>query len=285
MKEIDPFTKLYGVIGHPLAHTFSPRLQNPLFEKYGLNAVYLAFPREPKNFAALVQGLKGMSISGFNITLPYKTRIMPFCQIIDPEARRIGAVNTVVVVKGKWKGYNTDNYGFYEALRFSFKKFSLEGSKVLILGAGGSAFATAWACLMGGCASLTIANRTKSKSVALRDRLLLMNFNRIHDIELTHDLLEKSNDFDLIINCTAYGLQKEMKPLIYLEHARPGTRIFDLIYNPSLTSLLKEAKKYDLPSANGLAMLVFQGHKAFELWTGKKPPFMYSYKRLLAQTK
>jgi shikimate dehydrogenase len=146
--EVGPETKVYGLLGHPLGHTASPAMHNAAFRALGLNAIYLAFDVEPASLEDAVRGLRALKVGGFNVTIPYKERIMPLLTQLDPSARRVGAVNTVKVDGGALIGYNTDLAGFLAPLMEL--KLELQGLSALILGAGGAARACVRALLDAG---------------------------------------------------------------------------------------------------------------------------------------
>jgi shikimate dehydrogenase len=259
------------VIGHPLSHTYSPQIHNYLFGKYGINAVYLAFPTDPAEFKAIVRGLKSLNTRGFNITVPYKSAILRHCDTADPLVNAIGAANTIKAENGKWIAFVTDPFGFRESISLEFKGFSFPRKRILLLGAGGSAVSVAYASLSGRCRELVIMNRTASRAKRLAKKMRSLGFPNCQHVPWDPDFLSHDNGFDLIINSTSAGLRKDDKPHFHLAHAHRETRIYDLIYNPPATPLLREARKRGLPHANGLSMLVFQAFKSFEIWTGIKP--------------
>ncbi len=228
-------------------------------------------PVEPKNFSTLIKGLKAAGVKGFNITVPYKSNIMPFCDKVDSLAKTIGAVNTVVEKNGKWEGKVTDPFGFRKSIETSFKGFSLRGKRILLLGAGGAALSVAYVCLTAGNSQLVVMNRTKSKAEALIQRMKKAGFTRCSCTDYNHDILLSDNRFDLLINSTSSGLRKEDRAIISLSNTEKKMKVYDLIYNPSMTPLLKEAKKEGLLYANGLSMLIYQAFQSFSFWTGVEP--------------
>ena len=268
-------TKLYGVFGWPLGHTLSPFIHNPIFKKEKIDAIYLAIEIKPQKFNRdFIESLKTLNFGGFNLTLPYKKKVIPFLDECDETSKRIGAVNTVVNKNDKFIGYNTDRIGFYKAICSSFPSLNLKGSNVLILGAGGAAFSVAWSCLERGSETLIIANRTLQNAEQLK-RKLKQKFNKknIITFKLTDDILFKLKEGlkpVLIINATSYGLKSEKKSLIEFPYPDNPIYVMDLIYNPK-TMFLKEADKKGYITADGLSMLVEQGLEAFRLWTGILP--------------
>jgi shikimate dehydrogenase len=282
----DARTRLYGVAGFPLAHTLSPLIHNSLFRHYRLNALYLVFEREPERFDAdFIGALKAMRVRGFNVTLPHKTRVMDFLDRVDPLARKIGAVNTVVNRDGKLHGYNTDDHGFHKAVLEAFRGFRFKDSSILVLGAGGAAFGVAFTCLRNGCSRLVIANRTPSRAESLK-RNLRKHFRTaaISLVALRKDCLSRlAEKPDLVVNATSYGLKGEKESLVGLKDCPEKTAVIDLIYNPPETAFLREARRRGLRTANGLSMLLFQGFEAFRIWTGITPDYARQKKRIFGR--
>ena len=168
----DPELKIYGIFGYPLGHTVSPAIQNCAFEYYKLKSIYFAFEHPPTRFRFLMQNLKSLLLDGFNVTVPFKETVIPYLGGLSPEAKMVGAVNTVKKEKDHWIGYNTDIYGFSAGLQKVH--FKSKGKRALILGAGGSARAVAYALAKGGIRKVFIANRTQARA-----RKLANKFGRI----------------------------------------------------------------------------------------------------------
>lgn len=262
-------TKLYGIIGYPLNHTRSPYIHNTWFKKKNINALYLVFEHQEENFRQFITGLKEIGIQGFNVTLPYKQKIMKYLDELDDEANHIGAVNTVVRKENKLIGYNTDAYGFFQAFKKAFPNSPVKSRKVLLLGAGGASPAVAYALLSRG-ADVTIANRTLAKAKKLQKRLDLLFPQNVKTLALDFQILKENNNFDFIVNTTSYGLKGEKKPLISLESAKRGTKIFDIIYGVK-TPLIQAAMKRNFSFSDGKMMLIYQAEKAFRIWGFPKP--------------
>jgi len=254
---INQFTLLNAVTGHPLGHTFSPTLHNAVYEKLGLNAVMLAFPQE--DIKKFVEEIRTLPIHLSAVTLPHKLEIMKYLDEIDPVANEIGAVNTVINRKGKLFGYNTDVIGMEKGL----EKTNLRGKKTLIVGAGGAARPASWLVKkLGG--KLLCVNRTHEKAVQL--------MGAFGGKALTMNQL-KPDDIDIIINCTSVGMSpgEDVSPLPKKLLARHQT-VFDLIYNPVETKLLRDAKTAGAKTISGITMLVAQGLEQIRLWSGKTLP-------------
>lgn len=252
--------KLYCVIGNPIAHSLSPAMHTALLEKKQLDASYVPFLLEEEKFADAMLGLKTLGISGFNITSPFKEKILPFLDAIDVEAKACGAVNTVVVRDGKWAGYNTDGAGYLEGLQ-TIKPIT-HTDQILILGAGGASKAIFHALANRTDANITIANRTVEKAK-----------NMVADTTHAAISLQEAEtnlaDYTIIIQTTSAGLTKENPELpISLQNLAPGTIASDIIYNPAKTAFLEEAETRGAIIQNGLPMFVNQAAIAFQLWTG-----------------
>lgn len=281
---IDGNTQILGVLGNPISHTLSPVIHNFIIDKYKLNTIYLPFEVEKNDFDRFICGISGLkNMKGFNITVPYKVMIQKYCDTVSKEAKIIGAVNTVHIKNKKIHGYNTDSFGFLESLNLNFPGFKLSGKSILLLGAGGAAKASAYALLKNRIKRLIILNRTYENGVKLR-KYLLKHFPKadISVVPLKYNYLQ-TIDFPihLIINSSSYGL-KEGKPVINLEHFKEkDCVVYDLIYNPVCTSLLKSAQKYKLSTLNGLDMLILQALYSFSIWTGVKRNELYKNVKIL----
>lgn len=262
---ISPRTKLLGLIGHPVEHSLSPKLHNTLYKEYGLDYIYLAFDIAPEDIACAVAAFKTLSFTGFNVTIPHKQNILPFLDVIDPEARAIGAVNTVKIQDGKLFGYNTDGMGFVDSLKR--RGIMLKDKTVLVLGAGGSARAICVYLLKEGISKLYLYNRTREKAFELVDNLKCF----FHDACLEY--IEKKDlrdvQLDLMVNTTPLGMWPHTRntPLEDYDFL-PGMTVVDIIYNPIETLFLKRARQAGCITINGLDMLVGQALKAIEIWTG-----------------
>lgn len=257
--KIDPETKVFGIIGYPLTHSLSPVMHNRAFKEKRINAIYLYFPC--KDVKGVIPGIKSLSIRGLSVTIPYKEKICLYLDELDPLAEEIGAVNTLLNKEGHIIGYNTDAYGAVAALEKEVG--SVEGKKVLVIGAGGAARAVCFA-LKKGKASIIIVNRTKEKGEKLAEEVSA-DFYPLSEIP--------KKDFDILIQATSVGMYPDLnKSPITEEILSPDTVIMDIIYNPMETKLLKEARKKGCKTISGVEMFIQQGAKQFELWTGKDAP-------------
>jgi len=255
---IDQNTALYGVIGNPIGHSLSPVLHNAAFSATGLNAVYLAF--EPEDIEGCIRGIKKLGIKGTSITIPFKTSVIPYLSDIDPLARRIGSINTIVNTNGVLKGYNTDALG---ALRALEEKIPLPGRTCIIVGAGGAARAIGFILKEMGV-SILIANRTRSRGEELA---LSLECEFISLSEIV------SAAGDILIQTTPVGMYPHMEPCPVPEQVlKQGMVVMDIIYNPLETTLLKKARARGCTTITGLDMFIHQGAEQFRLWTRMDPP-------------
>jgi len=264
-------TKVCALIGDPVNHSLSPRIHNAAFRHLKLNYVYVAFRVEEKNLEKAVEGVRALRIHGLNVTMPLKTKIIPHLDKLDSTAESIGAVNTVLNENGTLIGYNTDGLGALAALKANNQNPA--GKKVLILGAGGASRAVAYT-LSEIARELVILNRTTEKAKALAKEL-----NKVFGVKVRHgELCEKSlekelKDTNILINATPLGMHPyEDETPVSRKLLSSDHTVFDLVYNPPETRLIREAKAAGAKTINGLSMLVHQGARSFEVWTGKKAP-------------
>lgn len=258
----------YGIIGYPLGHTFSPQIHNPAFKALAIDAIYDVYPIHPDDFDKRIAELKAGSVKGLNVTIPYKQRIIPFLDEIDPLAQKVNAVNTIKKQGTRWYGYNTDLYGFLLPLKNDLERIK----SVLVIGAGGAANAVCFALLDAApLEKMTIANRTTSNAEGLQKRLVLYYNLPVKTIPLQNTIIEK---YDLIVNTTSVGMGKmsDQNPYDISPCWHKNTIVYDLIYNPKETRLLLNAKSQKLITINGLDMLIGQAMKSFFIWTNRAFP-------------
>ncbi len=262
-KKTNADTKIYGLIGNPVAHSISPAIHNTAFAEKGLNWVYIPFKTE--NITTTFSGLKKIDIQGCSVTIPHKQSIMELLDEIDPLARRIGAVNTVVNRNGKFWGYNTDCTAALIALKEAIGKgnLSLKGETILVIGAGGASRAIAFG-LHKEDANVIIANRTYEKAEML-GRDIGCKYCKMHELD--------NLKIDILVNATSVGMYPNINEMpVPANVLKPSTVVFDIVYNPLETRLLLEAKNRGCITVDGLAMFINQAAAQFELWTGQKAP-------------
>lgn len=268
-------TKLLGIIGHPIKHSFSPFIHNVAIELKNLDYIYLPFDVPPANLKNALKGITALGIKGFSVTLPHKESILQLLNEVSEEAAIVGCVNTVVNELGKLNGYNTDVMGVLETL--SPHKGKINGSVVSIVGAGGAARAVIYTLIRHfSPKKIFIINRTEQRAESLRDYFQTkMNYNFFTAKELVPpDLVKIFQDSQLIINATSVGMFPDSDDSItpLADSFSKGQLVFDMVYNPPQTKLLKLAASKGAIPINGINMLIHQAEKSFELWTGEKMP-------------
>ena len=250
--------KKYLVIGNPIDHSLSPKLQNCWLKENNIDATYDKIKLEVHEIKNFIQEIKEQKIAGCNVTVPFKKTVIPFLDKLSPEAEQTQSVNTITYDNGDLVGHNTDITGFDSAIKKL--DFSIKGKKVLILGAGGVVPSIIFALQKMNVQEITISNRTKEKAENLR-----VLFNNIK-------ILEWGNltDFHMVINATSLGLNNEK---INLNFSSSGNdRLFyDVIYNPHETNFLKTGKQLGYKTENGKTMFVYQAREAFKLWHKIEP--------------
>ena len=269
---IDAETKLLCIFGNPVKHSKSPLMHNAVIEKLGLNYVYTAFDIKPDDLGDAVKGIRAMGITGVNVTIPHKENVVKYLDYITDEAKNIGSVNTLFFdEEGKLAGDNTDGRGFVISL-MKDGGFDPKGKKSLVMGAGGASRAVCAKLVTEHIEKLSVFDIDEKKAADLIKNLKSINNNiEIVQIFSKNELEIAAKDSDLIVNCTPIGM-KEMDPELLPETVFTGGQfVFDLIYNPEKTKLLKTAEKCGCKTINGLGMLVYQGALSFEKWTGIKP--------------
>jgi shikimate dehydrogenase len=250
--------KKYLVIGNPINHSLSPKLQNWWLKENNINATYDKIKLEDHEIKNFIQTIKEQKIAGCNVTVPFKKTVIPFLDKLSPEAEHTQSVNTITFKDGDLVGHNTDIAGFDIAIRKL--NFSVNGKKVLILGAGGVVPSIIFALQNMNVQEITISNRTKEKAENLK-----VLFNNIK-------ILEWGNltDFHMVINATSIGLNNEKINLNFLSSG--NDRLFyDVIYNPQETQFLKMGKQLGYKTENGKTMFVYQALEAFKLWHKIEP--------------
>ncbi|MHC1589265.1 MAG: shikimate dehydrogenase [Methermicoccaceae archaeon] len=251
--------QVVAVIGHPIGHTMSPVMHNAAFEAAGIDGAYLAFDVLAGELEKAIKGAQALGFLGLNITIPHKIAALEYCEP-DTLATDIGAVNTIVFREGA-HGYNTDALGALQSLKRA--KVRVENRKVLVLGAGGAARAIAHALVHEG-ASVVVANRTRERAEELCEHIRAEGAG----LEGIASLVQ---DCDVLINATSVGMGKS-ESLVRGEWLHEGQVVFDIVYSPPRTQLLKVAEDAGAKTIDGVAMLVHQGAEAFRLWTGVEAP-------------
>ena len=266
-----------AVLGHPIRHSVSPAMHNAALaamaraEKGYTAWKYFRFDVPPELLAEALPRFHAAGFHGLNLTVPHKILAFDLIQEIDADAVAIGAVNTLRRTVDGWRGYNTDGYGLATALRTDLA-VDFAGADIVLLGAGGAARGAAVECLRRKCASLWMANRTRANLDALIATLRPLagaTALRALDLAVLPDGLPMGA---VVINATSAGLKAGEPAPMDLHRLPPGAKVYDMVYNPPQTALLRAATALGLPHANGLAMLVHQGARSLEIWTGATVP-------------
>lgn len=265
-----------GIIGHPLGHTLSPIMHKAAMKHLGLDGDYIILDTPPEDLIERIKYLKVNNFQGFNVTIPHKVWITPLLNEVDDYANIAGAVNTVVIGKDKsLKGYNTDIYGFTYAIPQNIRE-NLTGKKAVVFGVGGAARAVAIGLADIGIAEIIFYARNIDKAEELKASINANMPNINVKIEEYQDE-PVAKDASIIVNTTPLGMKginEDSSPMTQDEISTlaDDTVIYDLVYKPKITNLLKFAKERELTIIEGLEMLVLQGAKSFEIWTGLQAP-------------
>lgn len=262
-KDINRETGLYGIIGNPVSHSMSPIIHNSAFKEKGLNNVYV--PLKVSNIEDFIKEYRKLDFRGYSVTIPHKESILPFLDDIDPTARDIGAINTMVKNNGKLTGYNTDSMAAVMDLEHGLKRRhdTLHNKNVSIIGAGGAARAIAFGLKAKGC-NITIYNRTLERAEKLSEDVhcSLKRFEELRNLNA-----------DILINTTSVGMfPKTDETPVPKDVLRTGMTVFDAVYNPIETRLLRDAREKGCHTVNGLTMFINQAAEQFRLWTNIEPP-------------
>ena len=266
-------TRLCGLIGDPVEHTMSPVMHNAAFREMGLDYLYVPFRVKQGELAKAIDGMKALNIRGLNVTIPHKVAVIPFLDELDHLAEKIGAVNTIVNDDGVLRGYNTDGAGFLQALLE--RGIEPAGKNVVILGAGGASRAISFALADRG-AHLVILNRLVEMDWAEKLAHEISNVfkKEVKALELNEDNLKMVlGDADVLVNATSVGMSPNTTETpVPATLLKSGLVVFDIVYNPLKTRLLREADEAGAKTISGIDMLVRQGALSFEKWTGQKAP-------------
>ncbi len=262
-------TNIVGLIGHPVEHSFSPPMHNAAFDALNMDYAYVAFDVNPNDLKSAIEGAESLNIKGFNVTIPHKVDVMQYLDELDEVARLIGAVNTIDFKN--LKGYNTDGIGAVKAIE---EVTSIKNKNVVVAGAGGASRAISFYIAKYGAESLTILNRNEAKAESLA--------NDVSDSGLIGEVASDSinaignymDGADVLIDTTPLGMHPNIndEPIVKADMMDEDLVVFDAVYNPNETVLIKEAIKANAKPAYGIKMLLYQGAESFKIWTGKTAP-------------
>lgn len=267
--KINGSTNIVGLIGHPVEHSFSPPMHNAAFNALGMDYAYVAFDVNPNDLKSAICGANALNIKGFNVTIPHKIEVMKYLNELDEVARFIGAVNTIDFKN--LKGYNTDGIGAIKAIE---EVTSVKDKNVVVAGAGGASRAISFYLAKYGVESLTILNRNVENAQGLANDIL--GSDLIGNVNA--DSISKINDYlkyaDILVDTTPLGMDPHIddEPIAKAENMHGDLVVFDAVYNPNETVLLKEAIKAGAKPVYGIKMLLYQGAESFKIWTGEDAP-------------
>lgn len=278
-------TKLTGFFAKPASHSLSPLMHNLAFSHWGIDAVYLAFEVDQTNLRQAVESIRTLDMLGVNVSMPNKTAVLAYLDQLSPEAELIGAVNTIVHQEQRLIGYNTDGMGFVRSVNET--GHPIKNQKIVVLGAGGAAKAIVVQMALEGAQEITIYKRLNATFLPLKEYFVKVSEKtgcpiRLHDYADESQLALDLSQANLLINATDIGMgsKKDQIPIADVKLLHSQLAVFDLIYSPSETRLIQEAKKMGIKAYNGLGMLIHQGAIAFELWTHREMPVQNIRERL-----
>lgn len=262
-------TNIVGLIGHPVEHSFSPPMHNAAFAELGLDYAYVAFDVNPDDLKSAVDGAKSLNIKGFNVTIPHKIEVMQYLDELDEVARLIGAVNTIDFKN--LKGYNTDGIGAVRAIE---EVTSIKDKNVVVAGAGGASRAISFYLAKFGAGSMTILNRNANKAKDLAGDVLKSDLIGDVGADSISEIDSYLKDADILVDTTPLGMDPHVndEPIAKSDAMHDGLVVFDAVYNPNETVLLKEAIKAGAKPVYGIKMLLYQGAESFKIWTGRDAP-------------
>ena len=260
--------KKYFVIGNPINHSLSPKLHNYWLKENNIDAIYDKKKINEKDLQTTISEVKEKKIEGINVTVPFKKSVIPYLDKLSPEAEQTQSVNTIILTDDILVGHNTDISGFTKAIKDL--NFNIEGKKIFILGAGGVVPSIIFALIKMNVSEIIISNRTRQKADDLKYQFKIINVIDWGNIP----------SFDMIINATSLGLNNDALNFNFSEVGY-NKLFYDVIYNPSETSFLKEGKKLGNQSENGKLMFIYQASEAFKLWHGVEPKININILKLL----
>lgn len=272
--------KMAGVMGWPVAHSRSPAIHNHWIAQHHLLGAYGLFAVQPCELEAAIRGLKALGLAGCNITIPHKVEAMNYVDWVDPLARRIGAINTIVVQdNGELHGFNNDGFGFIESLREGMPSWRADTGPSVVLGAGGASRAIVVSLLDSGAKEIRLLNRTYSKAQEIAQEFA--PFVRAYDWHERHEVI---SDCALLVNTTSLGMHGQATLEIDLTSLPLSALVCDAIYIPLETPLLAAARQRGNITVNGLGMLLHQARPAFKAWFGVMPEVTEDLRQTIVST-
>ncbi len=276
-------TRLIGILGNPLSHSYSPAMHNNGIRGLQLDLVYVPFPVETTGLASLLRALQSVGFLGVNVTMPHKQAVVPLCDTVSEMSQVMGAVNTIIHKNGKLHGTTTDPDGFINAFKDAGHDF--EGKRVAVLGNGGSARTIAFAlALLTKARHVSLVARAPEKSTALLQEVRAAAPGFSIDALALADYGEVRHNFDVVVNTTPVGMHPDLTASPLAPDLLVANQIvYDIVYNPEETALLKAARAAGCHTVGGLGMLVHQGIASFRLWTGLEPDPAHYYEGIRMQ--
>ncbi len=277
---LDANTLVYGILGHPVRHSFSPAIHNTGFKKLGLNAAYMAFDVPDQELESAVKGIKALGIQGASVTIPHKVAVMPYLDELEDIARLVGSVNLICRKGDRLIGSNTDAYGFFQALS---QVTDINHKKIAVFGSGGAARAVCFALFYYAAPlklSIFAREEDTQESLVLEEHLSLKlreidKLSPEQTVKAYHNeqWASQMHDYDILINTTPCGMHPlEHLSVLEAAHIPQGKVVMDIVYTPRETLFLRHAASRGCQLAYGIDMLLYQGLKQFEMWTGKPAP-------------
>ena len=262
-------TNIVGLIGHPVEHSFSPPMHNQAFKALGMDYAYVAFDVNPLNLKSAIEGARSLNVKGLNVTIPHKIDVMKYLDEIDEVAGLIGAVNTIDFKN--MKGYNTDGIGAVKAIE---EVTSIKNSNIVIAGAGGASRAISFHVAKYGADTLTILNRNVEKARNLAYDISDSDLISSVRSDSVSEIGKYLSDCHILIDTTPLGMHPNItdRPVALADDMHEDMVVFDAVYNPNETVLIKEAIKAGAKPVYGIKMLLYQGAESFRIWTGHSAP-------------
>lgn len=272
--------RLAGVMGWPIAHSRSPKIHGFWIQKHGLAGAYVLLPVQPERLAAALKGLPALGFAGCNVTIPHKETAMRLLDRVDPMARRIGAINTIVVAEdGSLDGFNNDGFGYIESLREALPSWRADAGPAVVLGSGGGARAVVASLADRGCKEIRLLNRT-----AARAEQLAREYGAPVKAVPWDQRNDAIADVALLVNTTSQGMQGQPPLDLSLDRLPARAVVSDIVYIPLETPLLAAARKRGNATVNGLGMLLNQARPAFKAWFGVMPEVTPELRRMVEAT-
>lgn len=276
-------TELVGLLGTPIGHSLSPTMHNLSFKKLDLNCVYLAFEVGNEQLEDAIKGMRALNVKGFNVTMPNKTKVLPYLDELADSAKFSGAVNTVVNMDGKFVGHSTDGMGYTRNLKEH--GVDIKGKKMTLIGSGGAATPIAIQSVLEGLSEISIFARDDAFFPQAVENVRIINEDmkhlnvtaNVYPLENEEQLRAEIATSDILANGTGVGMGK-LKGLSVVSDTsmlRSDLIVTDVVYDPSTSKLMEQAEEVGATAINGLGMMLWQGAMAFELWTGKEMPVEY----------